>query len=372
VKHLLALALMLFIATSTFVVPRCIGQTKNPQHKQVAAAPKAMSPQEVFRLTSPSVVVVNVLDLNDKVVARGSGVVVAAERVVTNRHVIEDGGILKISQGDKTWRAYILWVDPDHDLGVLKVRDFRGVPISVRTSHDLSVGERVYAIGSPRGLELTLSEGLVSGLREYEDGRIIQTSAPISPGSSGGGLFDEQGRLVGITSFGLTESENLNFALPAEWIQALPTFLTTPTKSKEPSKQDVAEAKAALLFASTAASNVQTFVDQRRILHSDSGIPKGTSGVLDAIASGVTACLIDEAGSECSDSWPIWQQALPYMLELRTQIIGSGRGKDDLEIATLNTAREAWAKVRDVYCKDRPRGNYTDLEGEIRTCPGSQ
>ncbi|MGH9440374.1 MAG: trypsin-like peptidase domain-containing protein, partial [Terriglobia bacterium] len=85
----------------------------------------------------------------------------------------------------------------------------------------LAVGEKVYAIGAPEGLELTISEGLISGLRDFDKERVIQTSAAISPGSSGGGLFDAEGRLVGITTFYLKGGQSLNFALPAEWTLAL-------------------------------------------------------------------------------------------------------------------------------------------------------
>jgi tetratricopeptide (TPR) repeat protein len=76
----------------------------------------------------------------------------------------------------------------------------------------------VYAIGSPEGLELTFSEGVISALRDTEGVRMVQTSAAISPGSSGGGLFDAQGNLVGVTTFYLKEGQSLNFALPGEWV----------------------------------------------------------------------------------------------------------------------------------------------------------
>ena len=82
---------------------------------------------------------------------------------------------------------------------------------------------RVYAVGAPRRLEQTISDGLLSGLRRAEDGSLtmVQTSAPISPGSSGGGLFDAHGRLIGITTSGLKESQNLNFAVPSRLVEAL-------------------------------------------------------------------------------------------------------------------------------------------------------
>ncbi|MFP5464469.1 MAG: trypsin-like peptidase domain-containing protein, partial [Gammaproteobacteria bacterium] len=73
--------------------------------------------------------------------------------------------------------------------------------------------ERVYSIGSPGGLENTLGEGIISGLRGK---RLIQTSAPISHGSSGGGLFDAAGYLIGITTFNMVDAQNLNFAVSAE------------------------------------------------------------------------------------------------------------------------------------------------------------
>jgi tetratricopeptide (TPR) repeat protein len=84
------------------------------------------------------------------------------------------------------------------------------------------VGQRVYAIGAPKGLELTMSDGIISSLRELDSGRYIQTTAPISPGSSGGGLFDEEGRLIGLPTLYLDKGQQLNFALPVEWVKDLP------------------------------------------------------------------------------------------------------------------------------------------------------
>ncbi len=86
----------------------------------------------------------------------------------------------------------------------------------------LKVGAKVYAVGAPHGLELTLSEGIVSSLREFEGSNYIQTTAAISNGSSGGGLFDENGALVGLMTFNYTKGQNLNFASPVEWVEELP------------------------------------------------------------------------------------------------------------------------------------------------------
>jgi serine protease Do len=88
--------------------------------------------------------------------------------------------------------------------------------VPIRSYGELKIGERVYSIGAPAGLELTMSDGLLSGKRLISGRHLVQTTAPISPSSSGGGLFDEAGNLIGITTFYLKDSENLNFAISAE------------------------------------------------------------------------------------------------------------------------------------------------------------
>lgn len=165
--------------------------------------------------------VVESLDAAGKVTVFGSGVVIAPGHVITNRHVIEDGVSFRVVHNDKKWPAKLIRVDPDHDLAELSVAGLKAPAVTVLDSSKLAVGETVYAIGAPESLELTISEGLISGLRDFDKSLVIQTSAAISPGSSGGGLFDTQGRLVGITTFYLKEGQSLNFALPAEWMLAL-------------------------------------------------------------------------------------------------------------------------------------------------------
>lgn len=204
---------------------------KNSAQQPSKPSSPPLSAQEIFKLVSPSVMVVESLNVKGTVTAFGSGVVVAPERVVTNRHVIEDGASFRVEHGEKTWPAKLIRVDPDHDLAELSVGGLTAPTVSVRDSSTLAVGEKVYAIGAPEGLELTISEGLISGLRDFDKDRVIQTSAAISPGSSGGGLFDDEGRLVGITTFYLKEGQSLNFALPGEWTLVLDRQPTTAAPS---------------------------------------------------------------------------------------------------------------------------------------------
>jgi tetratricopeptide (TPR) repeat protein len=211
-----------------------------------------LSPQELFRRAAPSVMVVESLDTAGNVTVFGSGVVVMSEHVATNRHVVREGVSFKVEHNGKTWPAKLLKVDPDHDLAELFVAGLAAPPVRIRPSSTLAVGEKVYAIGAPEGLELTVSEGLISGLRDVNKDRVIQTSAAISPGSSGGGLFDVQGRLVGITTFYLKEGQSLNFALPAEWtlaLERLPEQATPPARAVQAPTSDEERKKAALAEA---------------------------------------------------------------------------------------------------------------------------
>lgn len=182
----------------------------------------ANTPEQIFVQASPSVVVIDILDGKGQPIGLGSGAVIGAKQVITNCHVAQKGKSLQVRQSDKTFKATLLYADPERDLCQLNVPNLKAPPIILGTAKKLRVGQRVYAIGAPKGLELTLSEGLISSLRLYEGSQYIQTSAAISPGSSGGGLFDDQGRLVGITTFQMVEGQNLNFALPVDWIYELP------------------------------------------------------------------------------------------------------------------------------------------------------
>lgn len=188
----------------------------------IAAHANANTPEQIFAQGSPSVVVVDIFDAKGKSIGLGSGVVIGTGQVITNCHVAQKGKSLQVRQSGKTFKATLQYADPDRDLCQLNVPDLLAMPVTLGTAKKLMIGQRVYAIGAPAGLELTLSEGLISSLRPYEGSQYIQTSAAISPGSSGGGLFDDQGRLIGITTFYIAAGQNLNFALPVDWINELP------------------------------------------------------------------------------------------------------------------------------------------------------
>ena len=114
-------------------------------------------------------------------------------------------------------KAEVDAADPSTDRCVLAVDRPSLFPVQgVRRFSDLRVGERVYSVGSPSGLERTLGEGIISVWRPAKNGRFVQTTAPISPGSSGGGLFDRSGNLIGVKTIILKGAQTINFAIAAE------------------------------------------------------------------------------------------------------------------------------------------------------------
>jgi len=182
----------------------------------------AKTASEVYEQAAQSTVVVLNIDSGGQPKSMGSGVVLPDGDVVTNCHVVKQAGGLKVRIGQAEYPAHPRHTDWERDVCALSVTGISAPAVGIGSTKMLKVGARVYAIGAPRGLELTLSEGIVSSLREVEGGRYIQTTAPISPGSSGGGLFDEEGRLIGLTTFYLKDGQQLNFAVPVEWIAELP------------------------------------------------------------------------------------------------------------------------------------------------------
>ena len=174
----------------------------------------------VFEKAKKSVVVVRVFDADDNQSAQGSGVITAENEVTTNCHVVENiSRVEVVRQGEeKPIAAEIKSGDAGRDLCLLSAKGLADAA-NIRNAKDLTVGENVYAIGSPQGLEFSISGGIVSQLRSLGGSPpLIQTDAAISEGSSGGGLFDGEGNLVGITTFYYEGGQNLNFAIPSEWI----------------------------------------------------------------------------------------------------------------------------------------------------------
>lgn len=208
--------------TSTIPVssdPLVAGQAAVPTSQQNLASTGPRTGDQVYAEVANSIVRIVIMDESHRPIGGGSGVVTGRGTVITNCHVALKGPIIEVRTGKDGYPASVTVADETYDLCQLAVEGgFNAPSVEVGNMQYVRTGQKVFAIGAPQGLDLTISEGIVSSLRETSLGKIIQTTAPISPGSSGGGLFNISGQLIGITTFQLRTGQNLNFAVPADWI----------------------------------------------------------------------------------------------------------------------------------------------------------
>ncbi|WP_050479234.1 S1C family serine protease [Herbaspirillum rhizosphaerae] len=191
-----------------------------------ASAVHAMDAEALFDQTSPSIWVVHAYDAQGKPFSLGTAVVIDTGRLITNCHVLARASSFKVQRLNVVLPGSLEFPDIERDLCQIKVSNLVAPAVKIAPIDRLRVGQKVFAIGAPQGLEETMSDGLLSALRLDKEGKLryIQTSAPVSHGSSGGGLFNDKGELIGITTLGIEGSvaQNISFAVPAQWIQEVP------------------------------------------------------------------------------------------------------------------------------------------------------
>jgi len=149
--------------------------------------------------------------------AFGTAVAIAPDRVVTNCHVTREAQAIYVVKGGLRWDVRAQLADVDHDLCLLWVPGLGASAAPLATSAGLHVGQPVAAIGYGGATGIQVSIGDVIGLHALDGGQVIRSSAAFSGGASGGGLFDEDGRLVGILSFRLPAKGAYFFSMPVEW-----------------------------------------------------------------------------------------------------------------------------------------------------------
>ena len=181
-----------------------------------------LSAEKIYKKVSDAVVVIHAYDFNNQLSKQGSGVVISEKGyVVTNYHVLAGCERLEILH-NKEIVPYvdIIGIDVENDILILKIKEKKFPAVKIGNSKSLNIGQRVYALGSPLGFENSISEGIISGLRNYgETGKnFIQITAGISSGSSGGAIVNGKGELIGISTLTIKEGQNLNFAIPIDVI----------------------------------------------------------------------------------------------------------------------------------------------------------
>ncbi len=241
-------ALLLGAALAWLALPALVNGKADAQPRAVAPrgplAADELAHIELFRQTSPSVVHITTLaaqrdlfSLNVQQVPRGTGTGFVWDEqghIVTNYHVIQGATAAKVTLADQsTHEAELVGAFPDRDLAVLKIQvdAAKLPPLALGSSRGLQVGQRVYAIGNPFGLDQTLTTGIVSALNREIDSfnqrsirGVIQTDAAINPGNSGGPLLDSAGRLIGVNTQIASPSgasAGIGFAIPVDEVNRI-------------------------------------------------------------------------------------------------------------------------------------------------------
>jgi S1-C subfamily serine protease len=150
----------------------------------------------------------------------GSGFIVSSDgKIVTNLHVVRDmnAAAVQTATGHTFSSVMVLATDETKDLAIIKIAGMGLPALELGNSEMVSVGEQVVIVGSPRGLEGSVTAGIISSVRDGGSGfKVLQTDAAMNPGNSGGPLVNTKGQAIGVASFKITASEGLNFAIP--WI----------------------------------------------------------------------------------------------------------------------------------------------------------
>ena len=313
------------------------GQSAPAPQQQRAGATAEMSAETIFSRFASRILFLTCDESADES-SLASGVLVSADGfIVTNAHVIEGcrnmTATLIRGKSRQSYVPVLKYYNEQDDVAVIKIVghgfDFFGLP-----THPAQIGERVYAIGNPRGLEQSISEGIVSGNREFDGTSWVQHSAPISPGSSGGALISSRGELVGINAYLLTASENLNFAVPASTLAtALKRARVVTGTLKFPQDGDAEFSRALLYYRGQGVT--QDYSEAARLLRqaADKGHAEAqaTLGAMYELGKGVTQDYAQAAAwftKAAEQGFPFAQNALGTLLSE-----GNGVPKDDAEAA---------------------------------------
>jgi len=193
----------------------------------------AQTAQEIASKAFGSTVLLVMEDANGQPLSLGSGFFVRDGEIASNLHVVEGAarGYAKlVGQKTKYDIEGITAIDPERDLVVLKISGARAPTLALGNSDAVQVGETVYAVGNPQGLEGAFSQGMVSRIRmisgsypniEVGTDKLLQITAPIFPGSSGGPVLNSKGAVIGVSVATFRSGQNLTFAIPSNYLKTL-------------------------------------------------------------------------------------------------------------------------------------------------------
>jgi len=185
-----------------------------------------LTASQIFEKWNEAIVVIISIDKKGNILGQGSGFIISEDgAIATNYHVVKSANnvLINFINGKSYKETSLIAGYPTYDIAILHIKGNETfLQVILGDSDNLRPGEKILAIGNPYGFENTISDGLISGMREIPDFKLLQITAPVSPGSSGGALLNMRGEVIGITSIGSRwEAQNLNFAIPINLLKFL-------------------------------------------------------------------------------------------------------------------------------------------------------
>ncbi len=197
-----------------------------------AWAQSTSGPSEIAKRVTPAVVLIRGTTDAGEVI--GSGFVLSPDgQIATNLHVIRDlkAGGIQLASGEIYDSFTVLAFDERKDIALIQIAGFDLPSTELGNSNEVQAGDSIVVIGSPRGLQGTLTVGVVSAIRDDPGGRgfrVVQIDAAVNPGNSGGPVLNQGGQVIGIATFGTKDSEGLNFAIPINYVRGLMANVQNP------------------------------------------------------------------------------------------------------------------------------------------------
>ena len=191
----------------------------------VCARAQNIDTVRLFKQDSPAVVLI-IAQKSGTPIGEGSGVIISKDGTILSAlHVVQDGdsAVVKLKSGDVYDKVSVVAFDARRDLVLLKIPGFELPAVPLGNSNDIREGDPVAMISNPKGLEGSIAQGIISAVRDIGDMgfKVIQITAPASPGSSGGAILNANGELIGILSFKVVGGENLNFGIPMNYARGM-------------------------------------------------------------------------------------------------------------------------------------------------------
>ena len=206
-----------FLSRSPVQLLKNLGFTHIPEKRRIKLAVS-----DIYARYSQGIVSITVKNKDGSELGEGSGFVLSPDGlIVTNFHVISKAysALVKVGEGS-VYQASLVKAEPRFDIVVLKINTQGLLPLAIGNSDEVLSGQVVVAIGSPMGFEKSVSSGIISAVRPGSSIKLIQITAPVSPGSSGGPLLNEYGEVIGITTIAsFFMAQNLNFAIPINYLK---------------------------------------------------------------------------------------------------------------------------------------------------------